>query len=104
MVPEELKESDEDRALSKFLAFKGLTEMAFTISFLNACDFFSFKRFNPLSARAFVVFDPFLKKYRKFNSKLCNVIFQEWINQNSKFGIPFCRKFQALIRKCQKNS
>ena len=26
---------------------------------------------------------------------LCNAIFQEWINR-----IPFCRKFQALTRKC----
>ena len=26
-------------------------------------------------------------------------ISQEWINQNTKFSIPFCRKFQA--RKCQ---
>ena len=32
---------------------------------------------------------------------LCNAISQEWINQNTKFFIPICRKFQALPRKFQ---
>ena len=26
---------------------------------------------------------------------------QDWINQNTKFCIPLCKKIQALTRKCQ---
>ena len=51
---------------------------------------------NPLSAGAF--FWPFFKtKISKIC--LCNAISQEWINQNTKFYIPFCRRFQALCSR-----
>ena len=56
-----------------------------------------FQIINPLSARAFLW--AFFLNIEKL--KDCNAISQEWINQNAKFCIPFCRKFQALIRKCQ---
>ena len=43
-------------------------------------------------------FGLFLKKFRKFDFVTHS---QEWINQNTKFCIPFCKKTQALTRKCQ---
>ena len=54
--------------------------------------------FNPL--RAFKsLFWTFLKQIAKF--LLCNAISQEWMNQNTKLCIPYCRKSQALTQKCQ---
>ena len=41
----------------------------------------------------------FFFKYREI--WVCNAISQERINQNTKFCILFCRKFQALTRECQ---
>ena len=67
-------------------------------------DNFSFKRnvsnvnylFNPLSARAF--FWAFLEKYRKFD-----FVTQFLRNGSTKIQgfVEFCRKCQALLRKCQ---
>ena len=50
--------------------------------------------FNPLSAGAF--FWAFFQKISKI--WLCNAISQEWINQNTKFCIPFCSKFYPLSK------
>ena len=52
----------------------------------------SFVKFNPLSARAF--FWAFFEKISKI--WYCNAISQEWINQNTKFCMPFCSNFYSL--------
>ena len=52
--------------------------------------------FNSLNARAF-----FWSLFKNIEIlTLQNAISQEWINQITKFCIPFCRNVQALERNC----